>query len=109
MAVAGPNSNYTVNDIETIVKGADVVVRLFTLKPGDRIPWHYHSESIDHYFVLEGTVSIDTRGADGRISLGLGERYRVEPGEEHSVANTNDTVTRFILVQGVGKYDWLKA
>lgn len=109
MAVAGPNSNYTVSDIETIVKGSDVVVRMFTLNKGDRIPWHYHSESLDHYFVLEGTVTIETRSDDRLVLVNAGDRYKIEPGVAHSVSNVEEAVTRFILVQGVGKYDWLKA
>jgi hypothetical protein len=36
------------------VVGSGIQVRIFTLEPGDVIPWHYHSESTDHYFVLRG-------------------------------------------------------
>ncbi|WNV11779.1 cupin domain-containing protein [Tardiphaga sp. 709] len=91
------------------MKGTDVVVRVFTLEPGNRIPWHYHSESLDHYFVLEGNVSIETRGAEPDVSLNVGDRYKIEPGIAHTVANTSTATSRFLLVQGVGQYDWLKA
>lgn len=47
---AGPN--YTVKDVETIAAGKDVRARLFTLAPGEVIPWHSISEIADHFFVL---------------------------------------------------------
>jgi quercetin dioxygenase-like cupin family protein len=51
---------YTVKRIETVVKGSDVQARVFTLAPGETIPWHFHRESTDHCFVLEGILSIST-------------------------------------------------
>jgi hypothetical protein len=47
-----------------------------TLAHGDIIPWHYHRESTDHYFVLRGTLTIETRGPDNRCVLTVGERYK---------------------------------
>ena len=52
---------YKVKRIEPVIKGSDVQARVFTLAPGEAIPWHYHRQSTDHYFVLEGVVSISTR------------------------------------------------
>ena len=40
---------------------APVQARLFTLAPGEAIPWHYHPQSTDHYFVLAGVLSMYTR------------------------------------------------
>ena len=51
-------ANYSVKSVETVVAGADVQARMFTLAPGEVIPWHYHGKSTDHYFVLEGVLSI---------------------------------------------------
>jgi hypothetical protein len=42
-------SNYTVKNVETVVAGKDVRARLFTLAPGEVIPWHSHSEIADHF------------------------------------------------------------
>ena len=36
--------NYTVKSVETVLEAADVKARIFTLAPGDVIPWHYHSD-----------------------------------------------------------------
>jgi hypothetical protein len=50
--VTGQMSNYRVKGIEPIMVGSDVQARLFTLAPGETIPWHFHRASADHYFVL---------------------------------------------------------
>ena len=34
---------YKIKNVETVVKGTDVQVRLFTLAPGETIPWHFHA------------------------------------------------------------------
>ena len=51
---------YRVKRVETVVKGSDVQARMFTLAAGESIPWHFHRESTDHYFVLEGILTIST-------------------------------------------------
>src|SRR5262249_60996783 len=62
-------SNYQVKSVEPVVVGTDIQVRVFTLADGDVIPWHYHSESTDHYFVLRGQLTIETRSPDHRHRL----------------------------------------
>ena len=37
--MTGPS--YTVKNIEAIAEGSDMRARLYTLAPGDVIPWHY--------------------------------------------------------------------
>jgi quercetin dioxygenase-like cupin family protein len=58
---ASGKPSYTVKDVELVMAGAQVQARVFTLAPGDSVPWHYHSEITDHYFVLRGTLIIKTR------------------------------------------------
>src|SRR5262245_46931042 len=70
-------SNYEVKNIEPVVVSNDVQVRIFTLAHGDVIPWHYHLENTDHYFVLQGALTIETRGPDNRCVLPVGERYKI--------------------------------
>ena len=48
------SQGYTVKSIAPVAIGSDVQARLFTLAPGETIPWHYHSAVTDWYFVLEG-------------------------------------------------------
>jgi quercetin dioxygenase-like cupin family protein len=57
-------TNYTVKNVETVAAGKDVRARLFTLAPGEVIPWHSHSEIADHFFVLDGELTVETRAPD---------------------------------------------
>jgi quercetin dioxygenase-like cupin family protein len=100
--------DYDVKNIEPVVIGSDVRARVFTLAHGDIIPWHYHRESSDRYFVLRGTLTIETRGPDKRRDLIVGERYKIPPGTAHCVRNEAADDCQFLLVQGVGKFDWHK-
>jgi quercetin dioxygenase-like cupin family protein len=97
-------SNYEGKNVEPVV-----VSNVFTLAHGDVIPWHYHSQSTDHYFVLQGTLTIETRGPDNRCVLPVGERYKILPGIKHRISNEMASECQFVLVQGVGKYDWHRA
>jgi quercetin dioxygenase-like cupin family protein len=99
-------ARYTVKSIEPVAVGSDVQVRLFTLAPGETIPWHFHSSVTDWYFVLQGVLSIETRAPADRQLLGMGGTYRIPPKTAHLVANQSDSDTRFVLVQGVGPYDF---
>src|SRR5262249_33345616 len=77
----GPN--YSVKDAETVAAGKDVRVRLFTLAPGEVIPWHFHSAIADEFFVLDGELTVETRTPDDCRVLGVGERYRVDAQHPH--------------------------
>jgi quercetin dioxygenase-like cupin family protein len=102
------SAGYTVKSIEPVALGSDVQARLFTLAPGETIPWHFHSAVTDWYFVLEGRLSIETRAPGDRQLLTVGSTYKIAPKTAHLVANRSDADTRFLLVQGVGRYDFLR-
>jgi quercetin dioxygenase-like cupin family protein len=97
---------YTVKSIEPIAVGSDVQARLFTLAPGETIPWHFHSEVTDWYFVLEGALAIEIRAPAQRRELAIGEAYHISPKTAHLISNRSAADTRFLLVQGVGHYDF---
>jgi quercetin dioxygenase-like cupin family protein len=106
---AAPKANYSVKNIEMIAKGVDVQARIFTLAPGEVIPWHRHSESTDHYFVLRGTLTINTRNPDDEHTFEIGGRHKIAPGTAHLISNGGTTDCLFLLLQGVGKYDFIKS
>jgi quercetin dioxygenase-like cupin family protein len=104
------NPHYQVKRIEKIIAGNDVQVRLFTLAPGDVIPWHYHRQCSDYYFVLEGELIVATgKPEGGETRLGVGSAHSITSGTTHLVANRSSANCRFLLVQGVGLPDWVKA
>ena len=109
VGAASAKPNYSVKNIEPVVVGTDVQARVFTLAPDEFIPWHRHSESTDHYFVLSGSLSITTRDPNAELMLETGGRYRITAGTSHLIANRAKSDCVFLLVQGVGKYDFIKS
>jgi quercetin dioxygenase-like cupin family protein len=100
--------DYRVKSVEPVAIGNDVQARLFTLAPGEVIPWHFHSAVADTYFVLDGVLSIETRAPADRHELPVGGSYRIEAKTAHRISNHTAGDTRFLLVQGVGLYDFRK-
>jgi quercetin dioxygenase-like cupin family protein len=109
MGAGSTKPDYTVKNIEPVVVGSDVQARIFTLAPGESIPWHRHSESTDHYFVLRGTLTVNTRNPDDENSLDVGSRYKINSGISHLISNRGAEDCQFLLLQGVGKYDFIKS
>lgn len=101
--------SYNVKKVEAIVVGTDVRARMFTLAPAQVIPWHHHSVSTDHYFVMRGALTIETRNPEDRRVLEIGERHLLGPGTDHLISNRGTEDCEFLLIQGVGKFDWIKA
>jgi quercetin dioxygenase-like cupin family protein len=101
--------SYSVKHVEVIANGTDVRARLFTLAPGEIIPWHYHSQSTDHYFVLEGTLTVRTRNPEQFSVVKVGKSHRLTARTTHQISNQSERDCRFLLVQGVGALDWVKA
>lgn len=91
---------------ETIIRTSNVSVRILTLAPGEVAPWHFHTEVVDNMFCLSGKVVVDLRDPVGQSVLQPGQRLEVGPGRVHRVANPADVSATYLLVQGVGKYDF---
>jgi len=100
---------YKVRRVHVVAKGTDVLVREYTLDPGEAIPWHRHSEVSDYYYGLEGIVVIETRNPAARHEIGVGQSATVSPPTVHHVSNPGARACRFLLVQGVGQHDFVKA
>jgi mannose-6-phosphate isomerase-like protein (cupin superfamily) len=91
--------------VNWIAKGADVAVQERTLAPGQEIPWHYHTIITDTTFCVEGTVQIEMLDPSEKVQLAVGESHAVPVNRPHRVTPHGDRPCRFLLVQGVGKYD----
>jgi Mannose-6-phosphate isomerase len=113
-----PSPHYSIAGRQSIVETPEVRVTLMTLAPGEATPWHRHSVVADTAFRLDGEAAVEVRGTDAdgqtdgqveRLALLPGAPCRVEPGRTHRVVNTGSGPCRFLLVQGVGAYDFVKA
>ena len=99
---------YKVRRIHVVAKGADVLVREYTLDSGEFIPWHHHTIVSDYYYGLEGKVLVQTRNPAARHDVGVGETATVTPPTAHHVSNPAGEPCRFLLIQGVGQYDFVR-
>ena len=93
-----------------VVAETDVLrVGILTLSSGQEVPWHCHSQVSDTFICLEGALSVETRVPKARHLLSVGESCVVPPMTVHRVTGTDGGRARFLLVQGVGTYDFCPA
>ena len=72
---------------------------------GQAIPWHYHTAITDTTYCIEGTVQIELLSPPERVLLDTGQSHAVATNRPHRITAHGDRRCRFLLVQGVGKYD----
>ena len=79
----------------------------FQISPSQLVPWHYHNQTEDTFYVLEGRVRLLLRVPDEQVLLGPGETYTVPVRRPHQVTNAADTSTTFFVLQRFGEYDFV--
>ncbi len=99
--------SYEIEHRELVVEGADIRIQVLTLGPGQCVPWHYHSEISDRFVCLEGPMVIETKAPSDTAVLEPGQRYEVGPNTAHMVRGQDDGPCKFMIIQGVGVYDFL--
>ena len=75
--------------------------------PKQQVPWHYHNNVQDTFYVLEGQLRIFVRDPKEEIRLDPCETYSVRPGRPHLVTNGGETSATFLVSQGIGEYDYV--
>jgi quercetin dioxygenase-like cupin family protein len=102
--VSGENRN-----LKVIAQTSDVRIVEYTLNPGDSHPWHRHSEVTDRIYCLEGLIGVDTRQPAHQFLLQPGESCEVPVGTVHQASNRATGTGRYLLVQALGRYDYIRA
>ena len=72
-----------------------------------KVPWHYHSNVQDTFYVLEGTIRIFLQDPKASVTLHRGETFCVAPRRPHLVTNAGEASATFLVLQGVGDYDFV--
>ena len=103
-----PSSLDKAKNNREIVRTDNVLVREMVLEKDASTEWHHHSEVSDYFACLTGMVRVETQNPDLAFSLHPGETAEVTPQQDHRVINIHDDRSVYLLVQGVGKYDFLK-
>lgn len=77
------------------------------LSPTQTVPWHSHTEISDTFYVLEGDMRLFLQHPKEDMRLRPGDSYAVAPGRPHLVTNAGQTSLTFLVLQGVGAYDYV--
>ena len=77
------------------------------LSPTQTVPWHCHSHVSDTFYVLEGQLRLFLQNPKQDVRLGPGESCVVAAGRPHLVTNAGETSMTFLVLQGVGEYDYV--
>jgi quercetin dioxygenase-like cupin family protein len=93
---------------EEILRTHDVRVRVMELGVGGSTEWHQHTEVDDFFVCLVGKILVETRYTDEAFDLHPGERGEVKRHRVHRVVNLHNEKSEYLLVQGIGAYDFIK-
>jgi mannose-6-phosphate isomerase-like protein (cupin superfamily) len=77
------------------------------ISPKQKVPWHFHSNVRDTFYVLAGSIRVFLREPKEEVRLAPGESYTVEPRRPHLVVNGGETSATFLVLQGIGEYDFV--
>lgn len=71
------------------------------------VPWHYHSHTQDAFYVIAGELRLFLREPKEEVRLGPGDTYSVAPRRPHLVTNAGAGSATFLVLQGIGEYDYV--
>jgi quercetin dioxygenase-like cupin family protein len=77
------------------------------LSKTQKVPWHYHNNVQDTFYVLAGSIRIFMQQPKEEVRLAPGETYSVPARRPHLVTNGGETSATFLVLQGLGEYDFV--
>ena len=77
------------------------------LSPTQQVPWHYHNNVQDTFYVLDGNLRLFLREPKEEVRLAPGETYSVKARRPHLVVNGGSDSVTFLVLQGIGEYDFV--
>jgi mannose-6-phosphate isomerase-like protein (cupin superfamily) len=72
-----------------------------------KVPWHYHNNVQDTFYVLQGRLRIFMQEPKEEVRLEVGETCSVKARRPHLVTNGGEGSATFLVLQGVGEYDFV--
>ena len=94
--------------ILTLIDANGVRVVEFSLSPGKSCAQHFHSHILEYCYCLQGQLSVDINDKQSTVVLNPGEKVEIAPRVVHSLRNETHQVSRYLVVQGVGEYDFVE-
>jgi quercetin dioxygenase-like cupin family protein len=77
------------------------------ISPAQKVPWHYHTNVHDTFYVVEGAIRVFLQGPKEDVILRRGQTFTVQPKRPHLVTNAGDSSAVFLVLQGTGEYDFV--
>jgi quercetin dioxygenase-like cupin family protein len=77
------------------------------LSPTQTVPWHYHTNIADTFYVVEGEMRLFLQKPKQEMRLKPGETFTAAAGRPHLVTNAGKTSLTFLIMQGIGEYDYV--
>jgi mannose-6-phosphate isomerase-like protein (cupin superfamily) len=77
------------------------------LSPTQKVPWHYHTNVGDTFYVLQGSIRVFMREPKEDVTLTPGQSYALAARRPHLVINAGETSATFLIMQGIGEYDFV--
>ncbi len=77
------------------------------LSPSQTVPWHYHTSISDTFYVLEGEMRLFLQKPKEEVRLSVGQSHVAVAGRPHLVTNAGTGSLTFLVLQGVGEYDYV--
>lgn len=98
---------YAIENRELVAQTHGLRVQVLTIGPRQRVPWHRHTRITDTFFCLEGPMVVETRRPNDVHELRTGDHLSVPPERAHTVYAQGGGRCKFVIVQGVGIYDYV--
>lgn len=99
--------HYDAERIDVVVDTPALRVLDAFFAPGQQVPWHRHTNVVDHFWVIDGRLRVETRCPDQVFELSAGGYCFVPPECEHRVTNIGKAECRLVNLQGFGAYDFI--
>jgi Mannose-6-phosphate isomerase len=77
------------------------------LSPSQTVPWHFHTNIADTFYVLEGEMRLFLQNPKEEVRLKPGETYTAVAKRPHLVTNAGKSSLTFLVLQGMGEYDYV--
>ena len=98
---------YEVERRQCHVERSDFPITELQISSTQQVPWHLHSHVQDTFYVITGQLRLFLREPKEEVRLNPGDTYSVKPRRPHLVTNGGDTATTFLVLQGIGEYDFV--
>lgn len=86
----------------------DLQVRIMELEKDASTAWHHHTTVDDFFVCLTGRIQVESPDPKQAIVLNPGERAEIKSPRVHRVVNLHPDLSEYLLVQGIGCYDFIK-